>query len=40
MTSFISFIITMILILNGQGGWAIAFFILGILTMPLWSGEE
>ena len=29
--SFVCFIIAMILILNGHGGWAVAFFVIGIL---------
>ena len=29
--SFICFIIAMVLILNGHGWWAVAFFILGLL---------
>ena len=36
--SFICFILSMILILNGHGGWAVAFFIVGLLYAI--GGEE
>ncbi len=38
MTTLISYIITMVLVLNGHGWWAVAFFIIG--TLAAISGGE
>lgn len=39
MITLISYIITVILILNNHGWWAIAFFLIGTLAIPV-GGEE
>ena len=39
MITFVAYIITMILALNRLTGWAIAFFIIGTLALPI-GGEE
>lgn len=39
MTTLISYIITMVLVLNGHGWWAVAFFTIGTLA-AIPGGEE
>lgn len=38
MITLISYIVSMVLILNGHGWWAVAFFVVGTLALP-WGGE-